>query len=301
MNVNLKGSIVAIVTPMMANGDLDLRSLRRLVDWHIDSGTKAIVAVGTTGESATVDINEYKQIISTVVEQSSARIPIIAGNGAPSTKKSIELTKIATALGANACLCATPYYNRPEQIGLLRHYQAVAEAEKIAQILYNVPSRTAVDLLPETVAELAQIENVIGLKEAVEKPQRQRELIRLVGDKIDLLSGDDNSCLEFMLAGAKGVISVTANIAPKMMAQMCDYALADDIDKATLLNQKLQGLHQDLFLESNPIPSKWLLSKMGKIDSGIRLPLTPFSQHHFNQLTLSAEKAGINVNESGEV
>ena len=301
MKLNIKGSIVAIVTPMLNDGSVDLATLAQLVEWHIQSGTAAIAVAGTTGESAVLDTHEYQQIISTVVEHSKGRIPVIAGNGSSSTRKSIELTKMAVGVGVDACLCVTPYYNRPEQIGLIKHYTAVAECESIAQILYNVPSRTGVDLLPGSVLELAEVENIVALKEAVETPQRRRELIQFVADKIDLLSGDDASCLDFIREGAVGVISVTANVAPEKMAKMCDFAFKDEFQKAELLNQELIGLHQDLFLESNPIPTKWLLSKMGKSGKQVRLPLTPFSSKYYNTLANSAKQAGISINFSGEL
>jgi 4-hydroxy-tetrahydrodipicolinate synthase len=301
MKQSIKGSIVAIVTPMLDNGGVDLDSLKKLVEWHIQSGTAAIVVAGTTGEAPVLNADEYQQIIRQAVAQSNARIPIIAGNGTSSTWKTIELTKMATSLGADACLCVTPYYNRPEQVGLIGHYQAVAESENIAQILYNVPARTGVDLLPETVLELADVDNIVAIKEAVALPERQRELIRLVGDKIDLFSGDDESCLDFMLQGAVGVISVTSNVAPVKMAKMCDFALKNEIHKAQLLNQQLLGLHQDLFVESNPCPTKWLLSKMGKCGYQVRSPLTPLSSKYYNILANSALQAGININVNGEM
>jgi len=302
MKLDIEGSIVAIVTPMLGNGDVDLESLKTLVEWHVVSGTSAIVAVGTTGESPVLDVAEYRQVVNTVVQQAASRIPVIAGTGASSTKKAIELTKIAADLGVDASLSVTPYYNKPQQHGLIQHYTAVAAAaEDIPLILYNVPSRTAVDLLPETVSELADIENIVALKEAVQNSTRQRELIQLVSDKIDLLSGDDESCLDFILAGAKGVISVTANVAPIEMSQMCRLALNGDSKGAKELHQKLLGLHQDLFVESNPIPAKWLLSTMGKISNGIRLPLTPLSFCHHKKLALSAKQAGISIHLSGEM
>ncbi len=296
MKLTLSGSIVAIVTPMFADGEIDLESLKQLVDWHIESGTSAIVAVGTTGESPVLNETEHEAVVTTVVEQTAGRIAVIAGNGACSTKQAINLTKIAKVAGADACLCVTPYYNRPQQQGLIEHFTAVAESEDIAQILYNVPSRTAVDLLPETVATLAEIENVVALKEAVTDPLRHRELIQLVADKIDLLSGDDASCLEFMNSGAKGVISVTANIVPSKMAEMCRLVTLGEYQKAKRINNDLLGLHENLFLESNPIPVKWALSRMGRLEQGIRLPLTKLSEQHQKKLALTLANAEVSFN-----
>ncbi len=271
------GSMVALVTPMRADGSLDPESLSRLIEFHIKSGTDAIVAVGTTGESATLDMDEHCRVIRQVVELVHGRVAVIAGTGANATSEAIELTRSALHSGADACLLVTPYYNKPTQEGLYLHYKAIAEAVPIPQILYNVPGRTACDLLPETVARLAPVSNIVGLKEATGNIARAREILERCGDKIDLYAGDDATAMEVMLLGGKGVISVTANVAPKLMHQMCAAALRGDRTSAEALNQRLMALHRDLFIESNPIPVKWALHEMGLIPPGIRLPLTPLS------------------------
>ncbi len=276
----ITGSIVAMVTPMVpVTLAVDVDALRRLVEWHILSGTEAIVAVGTTGESATLEVGEHLAVIEVCVEQAAGRIPIIAGTGANSTSEAIELTKGAKQAGADACLLVTPYYNKPTQEGLIRHYQAIAEAVAIPQILYNVPSRTACDMLPETVLRLAQIDNIVGIKEATGDIQRAREIITGCSDQFAVYAGDDASAVELMLLGGKGNISVTANIAPAQMRALCAAALAGDESKARQLNDELVRLHEDLFVESNPIPVKWALAEMGLIaHDTIRLPLTPLSK-----------------------
>ena len=272
------GSMVALVTPMHANGDLDAAGLRRLVDFHIDNGTDAIVAVGTTGESATLDEHEHCGLIRQLVELVRGRLPVIAGTGANSTSEAISLTRCAMQAGADACLLVTPYYNKPTQQGLYLHYKAVAEAVPIPQILYNVPARTACDLLPETVQRLAGIPNIVGIKEATGDLERAREILLRCGDTITVYAGDDATALEVMMMGGKGVISVTANVAPKLMHEMCTAALQSDRVKALALNDRLAALHKELFIESNPIPVKWALHQMGLIPPGIRLPLTPLSE-----------------------
>lgn len=271
------GSMVALVTPMTPAGDVDLEALRKLVELHIVQGTDAIVAVGTTGESPTLNQAEKSLVIRTVVEQTAGRIPVIAGTGCNATRETIEATQQAMALGADACLLVTPYYNKPTQEGLYLHYAAVAKAVPIPQIMYNVPGRTGCDLLPETAARLAAIPNIIGIKEATGKLERVSDLLNRCGDKLDLYSGDDATALEFILQGGKGVISVTANVAPRMMHEMCAAALAGNRELAMQLDQRLQPLHRDLFVEANPIPVKWLLAEQGLISSGIRLPLTELS------------------------
>lgn len=272
------GSMVALVTPMQAGGLIDAASLRRLVEFHLENGTDAIVAVGTTGESATLDEQEHCTVIRQAVEFVRGRIPVIAGTGANSTSEAIILTRCAMQAGADACLLVTPYYNKPTQQGLYLHYQAVAEAVPIPQILYNVPSRTACDLLPETVQRLAGIANIIGIKEATGSLERAREILLRCGDTIDVYAGDDSTALEVMMMGGKGVISVTANVAPRLMREMCAAALASDRIKALAINNRLAALHRDLFVESNPIPVKWALHQMDLIPPGIRLPLTPLSE-----------------------
>ena len=289
----IQGSLVAIVTPMHPDGRVDEGAFRRLIDWHVAQGTDAIVAVGTTGESATLDEKEHCDAIALVVEQAAGRIPVIAGTGANSTSEAIALTRCAQQSGADACLLVTPYYNKPTQEGLYQHHKAVAEAVDIAQILYNVPGRTAVDMLPETVARIAEIPNIVGVKEATGKLDRIARLRSLTTPEFAIYSGDDASAREAILRGANGDISVTANIAPAAMHAMCAAALAGDREKAALLDADLAGLHDKLFLESNPIPVKWALAEMGMIERGIRLPLTWLSDSMHDQLRTAMRRAGI--------
>ncbi len=287
------GSMVALVTPMQADGALDMESLQRLVEFHIQNGTDAIVAVGTTGESATLDHEEHCHVIRRVVEFASGRIPVIAGTGANSTTEAIELTRCAMEGGADACLLVTPYYNKPTQEGLYLHFRTVAEAVPIPQILYNVPGRTACDMLPETVERLSHISNIIGIKEATGDLQRGREILERCGERLDLYSGDDNSAMDLILIGAKGDISVTANVAPRAMHEMCAAALAGDRERAEMLNRPLEPLHRDLFVESNPIPVKWALYEMGLIPPGIRLPLTPLAEQYHSVVRRALHEAGV--------
>lgn len=287
------GSMVALVTPMNVDGSLDRESLDRLVEFHIDNGTDAIVAVGTTGESATLDAEEHCATIARVVEVARGRIPVIAGTGSNSTREAIELTACAMEAGADACLLVTPYYNKPTQEGLYLHYKSVAEAVAIPQILYNVPGRTVCDLLPSTVQRLAEIPNIIGIKEATGDMDRAREILDRCGGKMDVYSGDDATALDLILLGGKGDISVTANIAPRAMHNMCTAALAGDRVKAEQFNEPLLGLHKNLFLEANPIPVKWALSDMGLIPAGIRLPMTPLSEQYHQSLRQAMKQAGI--------
>ncbi len=284
------GSIVALVTPMGEDGSLDWAALRRLVDWHIENGTDAIVAVGTTGESPTLDMDEHAEVIRVAVEQARGRIPVIAGTGANSTREAIELTRDAEGSGADACLLVTPYYNKPTQEGLYRHFKAVADAVPVPQILYNVPGRTACDMLPETVARLSHIPNIVGIKEATGDLERGREILRLCDERLDLYSGDDATALDLILLGAKGDISVTANVAPRLMHEMCKAAREGRQPEARTLNERLMPLHRNLFVEANPIPVKWALTEMGLIEGGIRLPLTPLSpsQHQTVRAALHA-------------
>jgi len=287
-----RGSMVALVTPMHTDGSVDFDSLRQLLEFHIASGTSAIISMGTTGESATLDEKEHCEVIRRTVEMVDNRIPVIAGTGANSTTEAISLTKCAMQAGADACLLVTPYYNKPTQEGLYLHHKMIAESVPIPQILYNVPGRTAVDMLPETVARLAKISNIIGIKEATGDLSRLTQIRELCGDNFDIYSGDDESGIEFMLQGGNGVISVTNNVVPKAMAEMCAAALAGDRAKAEELNQPLTGLHNDLFVEANPIPVKWALLEMGKIPAGIRLPLTPLSEQYHETLRAAMRKAG---------
>ena len=290
-----QGSMVALVTPMHRDGSIDMDALDRLLDWHLAAGTDAIVAVGTTGESATLDFEEHCAVISHVVGRIGGRIPVIAGTGANATREAIHLTQCAKDAGADACLLVTPYYNKPTQQGLFLHYQAVAEAVDVPQILYNVPGRTAVDLLPETVERLAVVPNIIGLKEALGRPERTRELVERVGGQLELYSGDDATALDFLIAGGQGVISVTANVAPAAMHQMCMAALAGDLDEARGINARLDGLHHALFHEANPIPVKWAVARMGLMPNGIRLPLTPLSEPFHAAVLDAMRQAGIAV------
>lgn len=274
----IQGSIVALVTPMEEDGALDVASLRRLVDWHLGQGTDAIVAVGTTGESATLDEDEHCEVIRLVVEQAAGRIPVIAGTGANATTEAINLTRRAKEAGADACLLVTPYYNKPTQEGLYRHHRAVAEAVDIPQVLYNVPSRTGCDMLPETVGRLSALPNIVGVKEATGKLERVGPLRELCGSDFAVYSGDDATAREFCLMGGNGVITVTGNVAPRLMHDMVMAALAGDVGRAETLDAKLEALHRDLFIESNPIPVKWAVQQMGLMKAGIRLPLTWLSQ-----------------------
>lgn len=274
----ISGSIVALVTPMLADGSVDWQSLEKLIGFHIENQTDAIVAVGTTGESATLSPAEHCEVIKFVVQQVSGRIPVIAGTGANSTSEAIELTEAAKRDGADACLLVAPYYNKPTQEGLFLHHKAIAEAVSIPQILYNVPGRTAVDMSNDTVSRLADIDNIIAIKDATGDIPRGKQLIEQVSSRIDVYSGDDETAWELMLAGAKGNISVTANVRPKAMHDLCHLAMSGDAEKAKALNERLMVLHNSLFVEANPIPVKFALEVEELIGSGIRLPLTRLSQ-----------------------
>ncbi len=279
-----QGSMVAIATPMVSgvtpDTALDSSSMENLVEFHIANSTDAIVAVGTTGESATLDEAEHCDVIRQVVEIVNGRIPVIAGTGANSTTEAIRLSHCAKEAGADACLLVTPYYNKPTQEGLYLHHKVIAETVDIPQILYNVPGRTACDMLPETIARLSKVENIIGVKEATGDLARVDRIRELCGDEFMLVSGDDATTCEFILRGGNGVISVTANVAPKAMHDMCMAAIDGDAAKASEIDKTLAGLHKDLFIESNPIPVKWALHKMGLINAGIRLPMTWLSEVH---------------------
>lgn len=289
-----QGSIVALVTPMHADGRLDEAALRRLVDYHVEQKTDALVAVGTTGESATLDSDEHCQVIRIVMEQAAGRVPVIAGTGANSTREAIELTRCAKEAGVAACLSVTPYYNKPSQEGLFRHYQAIAEAIDISTILYNVPGRTGCDLSPATVGRLAKLDNIIGLKDATGDLGRVREHRMLCGDEFLLFSGNDDTALDFIRLGGQGVISVSANVAPAAMHDMCAAALAGDWAQAEQFDMSLRGLHQHLFIEPNPIPVKWAVHTMGYgEEQGIRLPLTWLDNAHQEVLRLAMQQAGV--------
>jgi 4-hydroxy-tetrahydrodipicolinate synthase len=289
------GSMVALVTPMNEDGSLDVAALRRLVDFHVENGTDAIVAVGTTGESPTLDMDEHCEVIRLTVEFAKERVPVIAGTGANATTEAIELTRCAEQAGADAALLVTPYYNKPTQEGLYLHHKAVADAVPIPQILYNVPGRTACDMLPETVERLSHIPNIVGIKEATGNLERAKEILQRCADRLDLYSGDDATALDCILLGAKGDISVTANVAPRLMHEMCTLARTGQAEAARAVNERLLPLHKHLFLEANPIPVKWALKEMGLIKGGIRLPLTPLSAKHHDTVRGALRTAGISV------
>lgn len=287
------GSMVALVTPMRADGSLDDDSLRKLVEFHISQGTDAIVAVGTTGESATLSVDEHTYVIRKVVEYVNGRVPVIAGTGANSTSEAIELTQSAKALNVDAVLLVAPYYNKPTQEGMYLHFKAIAEAVDIPQILYNVPGRTACDLLPETVGRLSEIPNIIGIKEATGDVSRVQQIKQLSVESFELYTGEDANTVDFILAGGVGVISVTANVTPALMHDMCMAALNKEEDKAREINQKMVALHQFLFVEANPIPVKWALSEMGMIPKGIRLPMTVLSETYHQPVREALITAGV--------
>jgi len=279
----LQGSFVALVSPMLENGSLDFHALEALVEWQIESETNGIVSVGTTGESATVSVPEHLEIIKKTIDFVDGRVPVIAGTGGNSTQEAIDLTQTAAELGADYALIVTPYYNKPNQEGLFQHFIKIADSVEIPQILYNVPSRTACDLRPDTVMRLASHQNIVGIKEALDSSERLSELIRIsqsVADQknFSVFSGDDPSFSSFMANGGDGVISVAANIVPKYISQICSLNLSDQFDHAEELNSILKNLYELLFIESNPMPVKWMLNKMGRIQPGIRLPLVPFNQ-----------------------
>jgi 4-hydroxy-tetrahydrodipicolinate synthase len=291
----IAGSMVALVTPMDAQGRLDWDSLSKLVDFHLQEGTHAIVAVGTTGESATLDYEEHIKVIEHVVKQVNGRIPVIAGTGANSTREAVELTRNAKQAGADACLLVTPYYNKPTQEGLYQHFKHIAEAVDISQILYNVPGRTACDMLADTVVRLSSVPNIIGIKEATGDLARAKDIISRVDSDFLVLSGDDPTAVELILLGGKGNISVTANVAPRAMADLCNAALKGEAELARAINDKLMPLHKNLFLEANPIPVKWALHEMGLMPEGIRLPLTWLSATCHEPLRQALRQSGVLV------
>lgn len=288
-----QGSIVALVTPMTENGELDIPCLRKLVELHIEQGTDGIVVNGTTGENPTLTHAEKSKLVEECVKISRGRIPIIAGTGTYSTQETIELTREAKELGADACILVTPYYNRPTQEGLFQHFKKVTESVNIPIVLYNVPGRTGCDLLTETVARLSQIPNIVALKDATGDLPRAKALREAVGDKIDLLSGDDPSALAFMLQGGKGVISITSNLAPKKMHDMCAAALTKNFERAGELNAPLMSLHKAMIVEANPIPVKWALQQMGWIQDAIRLPLTKLSEKNQSIVKDAMKEGGL--------
>ena len=289
----ITGSIVAIVTPMHEDGSLDLPRLRSLIDFHVAEGTDGIVIVGTSGESPTVSYEEHCQLIQVAVEHAAGRIPVIAGTGANSTAEAIELTEYARKVGASASLSVVPYYNKPTQEGLYRHFRAIAEAVDIPIVLYNVPGRTVADMGNDTVLRLAEVPGIIGIKDATGNLERASDLIQRAPKEFALYSGDDASTVAFILLGGHGCISVTANVAPRLMHEMCSAALKGDLAKAKEIHFRLLGLHRNLFLEANPIPVKWAVARMGLIESGIRLPLTPFAESCHERLSAAMRDAGI--------
>lgn len=289
----ITGSLVALVTPMHVNGDIHWEHLDKLVEFHIENGTHGIVAVGTTGESATLDPEEHCQTIGHIIKRVNGRIPVIAGTGGNSTREAIALTSAAHKLGADACLLVVPYYNKPTQEGLYQHFRAIAEAVPVNQLLYNVPGRTACDMLNETVIRLADIPNIIGIKDATGNIPRGAELIEAVKGRLHVYSGDDATAAELMLAGAKGNVSVTANVAPRAMADLCMAAVAGNREETERLNELLMPLNRKLFLEANPIPVKWAMHRMGLIDQGLRLPLTVLSEKFHGEVEDALKASGV--------
>jgi len=282
--MKIEGSLVALITPMNETGEVDYDSLSRLIEFHVDSGTHGIVSVGTTGESSTLMVDEHLAVIEHTVKSVNKRIPVIAGTGGNSTQEAIHLSKHAESLGADAALSVVPYYNKPTQEGLYQHFKAIADAVPMPQILYNVPGRTVADMSNQTIARLASIDNIIACKDATGDLVRGRELIDLCGDQLSILSGDDPTALELMKLGARGDISVTANVAPKLMSDMCTAALAGNFTEAAVLDERLRGLHEKLFVESNPIPVKYAVAKMGYTANKLRLPLTPVSAERESEI-----------------
>jgi 4-hydroxy-tetrahydrodipicolinate synthase len=290
-----KGSLVAIVTPMHEDGSLDLKSFRALIDFHVEQGTDGIVVVGTTGESPTVNFKEHHLLISTAVKHAAGRIPIVAGTGANSTTEAIDLSAYAKDAGADASLSVVPYYNKPTQEGLYQHYKSIAEAVDIPQIIYNVPGRTVVDINNDTVLRLSQISNIIGIKDATGNMGRGFDLLCRVPKDFAVYSGDDASSLAFLLQGGHGTISVTANVAPKLVHEMCVAVFEGELTTARSINSKLLRLHFDLFVEANPIPVKWAIAQMGLMETGLRLPLTNLSDEHHKLVRDSMIQAGIQL------
>ena len=289
----IKGSIVAIVTPMHADGSLDYPGLQKLIDWHVAEGTDAIVIVGTTGESATVSVAEHCELIRFTVEHAKGRIPIIAGSGGNSTVEAIKLTEAAKECGVDAALVVVPYYNRPTQEGMYQHFKAIAEAVDLPIILYNVPGRTVADMSNETVVRLSAIPNIVGIKDATGNIGRGLELLKLVPKTFAVYSGDDPTAMALMLCGGAGNISVTANVAPKAMHEMCAAAMAGDIAKAVAINNTVMGLHAKLFVEPNPVPVKWALAEMGRMPAGLRLPLVPLAADYHDTVRAALVEAGV--------
>jgi 4-hydroxy-tetrahydrodipicolinate synthase len=289
----LQGSLVAIVTPMQADGSLDFPRLKALIDWHVDSGTAGIVIVGTTGESPTVNVEEHAALIKATVEYCAGRVPVIAGTGANSTAEAIELSRYAHSVGADYSLSVVPYYNKPTQEGLYQHFKAVAEAVELPLILYNVPGRTVADLSNDTALRLAAVPNIVGIKDATADLYRATDLFQRAPKGFACYTGDDGTAAAFMLLGGDGVISVTANVAPEAMARLCRAGLAGDVPGIRSINNRLLALHRDLFIEANPIPVKWALAEMGRVGPALRLPLTPLSAQYHETLRRALRAAGI--------
>ena len=291
----LTGSMVAMVTPMNGDGSIDWAGLERLIEHHVDQGTDAIVSVGTTGESATLNHGEHAEVIERTVKAVAGRIPVIGGTGSNSTEESIALTRTAQQAGVRACLLVVPYYNKPPQEGLYQHFRSIAEAVSVPQILYNVPGRTACDMVPDTVGRLAALENIIGIKEATAEVNRVAEIRERAGEEFLLLSGDDATACDFLLAGGHGVISVTANVAPRLMHELCSAVLQGDAASARDIDSRLQALHRDLFLEANPIPVKWAVHELGLVKAGIRLPLTWLSEQYRDKVKAAMNYAEVTI------
>jgi len=300
-SIAMRGSLVAIVTPMHESGELDLEHFRALIDFHVAQGTDGIVVAGTTGESPTVDFDEHHLLIRIAVEHAAGRVPVLAGTGANSTREAIDLSIYAKDAGADASLSVVPYYNKPTQEGLYQHFRAVAEAVDIPQILYNVPGRTVADITNDTALRLAQIPNIVGIKDATGDIGRGSDLLRRAPSDFAIYSGDDASALALLLLGGHGVISVTANVAPKLMHEMCVAAFAGNLTAVRVINNKLLGLHLDLFIEANPIPVKWVLAQMGLIGPSLRLPLTPLSAQYHQIVRESMRQAEIHAAEGLDV
>ena len=293
IKTRLQGSMVALITPMLRDGTVDYKRLADLIDWQIEQGTHCLVAVGTTGESATLSMQEHSDVIRYFVQHVKGRVPVIAGTGANNTVEAIKLTQDAADAGADCALLVAPYYNKPPQEGLYQHYKAIAEAVNIPQMLYNVPGRTVVDIAQETVECLADIDNIVAIKDATGSVARGEQLIKAVGDRLVVLSGDDGSALELMKFGGKGNISVTANVAPKAMSETFTAALRGDFDTANQVHDIVKHLHRDLFIESSPIPAKYALHKMGMIDQGIRLPLVWLAEQHHATIDSALVRANL--------
>ena len=289
----ITGSLVAIVTPMLEDGAIDFARFRKLIDWHVAEGTGGIVVVGTTGESPTVTFDEQKELFRVAVEHVRGRIPVIAGTGGNSTAEAIELTEAAKKAGATCCLSVVPYYNKPTQEGLYRHFRKIAESVDLPMLVYNVPVRTITDLQNETVLRLAQVPGIIGIKDATTSMERCAELVRLAPRDFAIYSGDDASALGLILMGGHGVISVTANVAPRLMQEMCSAALVGDVRRAREINLRLLPLHQRLFVETNPAPVKWAMAQMGLIENSLRLPLAPLSERHYETVREALAEAGV--------